>query len=248
MTHRTFPTAAWVGILPRRLTLVVAVAALVLGGMTAGARPAKADADDILRFLAGALVVGAIVHAIDDNSTPHYAGRWALPGACLETIRVNRRNIDAYNARCLQRAGYQNLPYRCQYEFRVGNGRTRTGYIAECMYEAGFGRDQGGYSPPDRYPPQFSPPQYHPPYGRPPVHGRPPNMSPPRAEPPTSWLPGHCEMTYRQGGRRIDGYWGRCLRESGVRNLPGQCRVTSTDGDRIFNAQCLRNAGFRRGR
>ena len=38
-------------------------AALLLAGLGATARPAKADADDILRFLAGAIVVGATAWA-----------------------------------------------------------------------------------------------------------------------------------------------------------------------------------------
>lgn len=106
------------GLLPRRLTLALAALAVAVAGFAGSARPARADAEDILRFLAGVIVIGAIVNAIDDNQTPHYYGRWVLPNSCLETIRINGRNIQSYNARCLNRAGYDNLPWRCRYEFQ----------------------------------------------------------------------------------------------------------------------------------
>ncbi len=123
--------------LPRRLTLLVGALAIALAGIGVGARPARADADDILRFLAGAIIIGAIVHAIDDNNRPRYVDRWVLPDECLETIRVRYRDIDSYNAQCLRRAGYRDLPDRCRRDFSV-NGYYRTGFVAECLYEAGF--------------------------------------------------------------------------------------------------------------
>lgn len=223
--------------LPRRLVTLVAAGAVVAGTLTATARPAEADADDLLRFLAGAIVVGAIVNAIDDNHTPTYYGGRELPRSCMETIRVNGRNVDSFNERCLSRAGYSGLPGHCRYEFRVQYDRTRTGYIAECLYEAGYRVHQGGWDN-DGWG-----------HGRPPYDARPPRVSPPFVpQPPyvSSRLPRHCEMTYRQQGYRVDGYWASCLRDAGLRDLPGYCRVTSTGGDRIFNAQCLRDAGYGR--
>jgi hypothetical protein len=61
-------------------------------------------------------------------------------------------------------------------------------------------------------------------------------------------LPRQCEMTYRQQGQRITGYDAGCLRGQGLRGLPQHCAVTSRDGQRIYNAQCLWDAGYRRGR
>jgi len=246
MTHRFRIPSPGTGWLPRRLTMLVAAGALALGGLTATARPAQADADDILRFLAGALVIGAIVHAIDDNHTPRYYGNNVLPGSCLETIRINGRNIQSYNGRCLTRAGYDGLPNRCRHDFRVGGGRTRTGFIAECLYEHGYRAGSSGFSP---APPYYGnqPPYGHgrPPHGvRPPAYGHQPHD--PREPFVSSRLPGHCAMHYRQQGQRIEGYWGNCLSSAGHRNLPRHCRVTSTSGDSIFNAQCLREAGYRR--
>ena len=218
------------GDLARRLSLIGAAGAVALAGLGASARPAEADADDLFRFLAGAIVIGAIVNSIDDNHTaPYYGGR-ELPGSCRETIRVNGRNVDSFNQRCLNRSGYHNLPGQCRYEFRVSHGRTRTGFIAECLYEAGWRVHDGPRWGNDRGP-------RHDGYG---YSGR-----PPRVEQQGRWLPQHCSMTYRQDGRRVDGYWGSCLRDSGLRDMPGYCRVTSTSGDRIFNARCLRDAGYR---
>ncbi|MCA0205760.1 hypothetical protein [Pararhodobacter sp.] len=219
--------------------MLVAAAAVVLAGITATARPAKADdAEDILRFLAGAIVIGAIVNAIDDNSTPAYTGRWSLPGQCLETIRVNGRNINSYNARCLNRAGYDNLPRNCRYEFRVQNGRTRTGYIAECLYDAGYSRHSGGWSQPPRWDDRWDNDR-HPPYG-----GRPPHAGSPGWQRPITRLPNHCSMHYRMNGNRVDGYWANCLENAGFYNLPGYCQVRSTDGQRIYTGHCLRQEGY----
>jgi hypothetical protein len=53
-------------------------------------------------------------------------------------------------------------------------------------------------------------------------------------------------MTYRQDGRRVQGYWAQCLRDAGLRDLPRSCRLNTRDGNRLFNANCLRDAGYRR--
>ena len=221
--------------LSRRLAMTLAAGAVALAGLATTPQQARADDADIFRFIAGAIVIGAIVHAIDENNRPSYAGRWVLPNECLETVRIDWRNVDVYNGRCLSRAGYQGLPGQCRYEFRY-QGRNRAGYVADCMYQAGY---RGGYSR------RADPPRYDPPYADP------PRMSPPshghgHDRGRRAWLPDRCEMHYRQSGRRVAGYWSSCLRDAGLRDLPGQCRVTSTDGDRIYNARCLEDEGYRR--
>ena len=198
--------------LVRRLTLTLAAAALALAGATA--RPAQADTDDLLRFLAGAIVIGAIINAVDDNHRPQHVSRWVLPDSCLETVRVHRRSVDVYNARCLSRANYSNLPHECRYDYQY-NGRSRSGYVAECLWDAGYRR------------------QGH-------------QVAPQPSRPTGVFLPAHCEMTYRQQGQRMSGYWGACLSNAGFHDLPRYCRVTSTGGDVIFNAECLHNANYRR--
>jgi hypothetical protein len=52
-------------------------------------------------------------------------------------------------------------------------------------------------------------------------------------------------MHFRMNGARIDGYWADCLYNSGFTNLPGFCLVTATNGQRIYNGQCLAQAGYR---
>ncbi len=204
-----FPTPS--GLL-RRLTLTLA--ALAFAGATTTARPAQADTEDLLRFLAGAIVIGAIINAVDDNHRPQYISRWELPDSCIETVSLHRRSVDVYNARCLNRANYSNLPHECRYDYQY-NGRSRSGYVAECLWDAGY-RRQGHY------------------------------VAPVPQRPSVTFLPAHCEMTYRQEGRRVTGYWGACLSNAGFYNLPNYCRVTSTAGDAIFNAECLYNANYRR--
>lgn len=196
----------------RRLTLTLAAAALVVAGATA--RPAQADTDDLLRFLAGAIVIAAIVNAVDDNHRAQHISRWVLPDSCLETVRANRRSVDVYNARCLSRANYSNLPHECRYDYQY-NGRSRSGYVAECLWDAGY-RRQGVA------------------------------VQPQPSQPSGLFLPAHCAMTYRQQGQRVQGYWGECLTGAGFHELPRYCRVTSTDGDAIYNAECLHNANYRR--
>jgi hypothetical protein len=214
--------------LPRRLTILFAAAAIALAGLGATARPAKADVEDLLRFLAGAVVVAAIVNAIDDNHTPHYYSRYELPDSCLETMRIDWRNVQSYNAHCLRRGGYTNLPNRCRYEFRVSGYNSRTGYLAECMWESGYRRGSG-----------FT-------YHEPPIaSGRHPSYPQPSYH---DVLPQHCAMTYREAGSRRHGYWGHCLNTAGFHNLPRECRRTTTDGSHLYNRRCLSDAGYRTGR
>jgi len=224
----------------RRLTMLVAASAIALAGLTATTRPARADAEDLLRFLAGAIIIAAIVNAVDDHHTPRYIDRWVLPDSCLETVRVNWRNVQVYNARCLQRGGYHNLPQRCIRTFRV-NGHNRRGYVAQCMWEAGYHRENSWHQPPRSSPP-YQPP-HQPPYVQP--------VPPIRHAPPSfvgNTLPSRCEMTYRQNGNRRHGYWASCLRNAGLTNLPRNCRLRTRSGDGVFNRQCLLNAGYRRAR
>lgn len=225
----------------RRLTLFVGAAAIALAGLAAATRPAKADAEDLLRFLAGAIIVGVIVNAIDDRHTPRYIDRWVLPNSCLESIRVNHRNIQVYNSRCLSRGGYNNLPNHCQRSFQV-NGHRRNGYVAECLWESGYQRENGYFNHPgfgDHPPLYSSPPRYYP---------EPPRHLPPNTGVHNMRLPRHCAMTYRRNGHREDGYWASCLRDAGFYNLPRSCRLRTRGGDHVYDGQCLRNAGYRQGR
>lgn len=216
----------------RRLSLILMTGTLALSLLMTAVRPAKADSEDLLRFLAGALIVGAIVNAIDDNHTPSYQGRWVLPDACLETYRVRHTVVDAYNARCLQRAGYSGLPGYCLRTFDA-YGQHRRAYVADCLYDAGYA--PGGYHRPVR-PTQPVIPPFVGTGDYPAIHPNPGN---------SRLLPARCQMTFRQNGGRLDGYWADCLHGAGLRNLPGQCLLTATDGSRLYPSYCLNDLGYR---
>jgi len=122
----------------RAVAMLAATALLALAAVPATTAPARAqDADDLIRFLLGAVAVAVIVRAIDDSQRPAYLGDRILPEACLETVHLQGRNADIYNSRCLRRAGYRNLPDRCEVRYRTANGR-REGYESRCMYRAGY--------------------------------------------------------------------------------------------------------------
>jgi hypothetical protein len=132
--------------LMRRMTAILAGAALLLAGAIATATPARAQSnEDIIRFLLGAAAVAIIIRAIDDNHRPHYIDQWTLPDSCLERVRIQGRNADIYNARCLSRGGYRNMPQHCEVSYRTHDGR-RTGYEARCLYRTGY-QAQDGYTP-----------------------------------------------------------------------------------------------------
>lgn len=206
----------------RRLTMIVAAGAMALTGIAASATPARSDTgEDLLRLFLGIAAVAVVVRAIDESRRPPSdLGRWVLPDACMETVRVRGRTVDVYNARCLQRAGMHGLPHRCETNMRTDRGQRR-GFVAQCLYEAGYRPERGSVRP------------------------TPPSRPGPR---PQAHLPRHCEMTYRQRGMRVDGYDGACLRDAGLRNLPRHCRVSDRSGRQYFNADCLHDAGYRRSR
>jgi hypothetical protein len=197
----------------RRMTMILAAAALALAGALAAASPARAQStDDLVRFLLGAAAIAIIVRAIDEGHRPAYAGDRVLPAACLETIRLQGRQIDLYHRGCLRRAGYRGLPGHCEVSYRTAQGR-RHGYEARCMQRAGYV------------------PQGH--------HGQ-------RPDHPV--LPAACALDYWSGGQRLAGYDGWCLQRSGFRHLPRHCGRTTQGGEVLYDARCLHQAGYRRGR
>ena len=202
--------------LSRRLAALLLTAALATAGMIAASAPARAQSgEDLVRFLLGAAAVAVIIRSIDSNATVRYIDRRTLPRECLETVRMRGRQVDVFHSGCLRRAGYRGLPDRCEVSFRTNRGH-RTGYEARCMQRSGYSVSRGG--------------------GQRPHQGRPGDR--------LSVLPAQCAMTYRQSGRRHEGYWGSCLRSSGLRRLPQNCVVTRHGGDTVYSARCLRNAGF----
>lgn len=204
-----------------RMHMLILAASVALAGLASSATPARsADTDDLIRFLLGAAAVAVIIGAIDDRHRPRYLGRWVLPASCKETARLRGRDVPVYNARCLRNAGYSGLPQRCYVNLRTNWGH-RGSYVARCLYNAGY-RAQT-------------------PVIRPPV------VTPPSPGPfPGRILPQRCEMHYRQDGRRVWGYDGRCLYNAGYPDLPGACRVRDRAGNPYYNGSCLMNRGYRR--
>lgn len=205
--------------------------ALVLAGLTVTAAPARSDTtDDLLRLFLGIAAVAVVVNAFDDRSTPRHVGQWTLPDDCRETVRVRGRHVETYNARCMDRAGYNRLPQQCRLAMRTDRGE-RPSYLAQCLFDQGYHAERAQYRPrPDTRPA----PDYRPRPDR--GHGR------------TAILPRNCAMNYRQDGRRVEGYDGTCLSRNGLSNLPRNCRVSDRAGNHYFNAQCLSNSGYRRAR
>jgi len=210
-------TAIRPGKVLKRLNMIIAAGALALAGIAATAAPARAD-ENLIRFLFGVATVGLILSAIDDSHAPSRPSGWnVLPDDCRESVRFGHRVVDYYHARCLGRPGYTNLPQYCEVPIRTDRG-TRRGYEAQCLFNAGYR-----------------------PEGHRPVHP----IRPVQPEPVFDRLPRNCEMVYHQAGHRVAGFDGQCLRREGFRDLPRDCSVRDRAGNRYFNADCLRRAGYR---
>lgn len=207
-----------------RLTGGIAVAALTLGVIGTAPMPARAD-DALIKFLLGAAAVAVVVHGLKSGDAQtvhvprHRPGSRVLPHQCRETLRIRNRDIEVYNARCLNRAGLHNLPQRCHETVRTNRGQ-RGVYRARCLTRAGFQ-------------PQAEP------------RRAPPRHAAPRPQPQPTVLPRQCAITYSYRGNHHRGFDAACLRRNGLRNLPQNCVVRGSNGN-IYGAQCLRDAGYRR--
>lgn len=144
MTRSAPGSRAAARVLPRRMTALLAAAAIAFAGVAAAPTPARAQNEDLVRFLLGAAAVAVIVSAYDSRRQVRYIDRRTLPAACLETVRVNGRTVSLYNDTCLRRANYSGLPGRCEVSLRTNHGR-RVGYEQSCMQRQGY-RAGGGNS------------------------------------------------------------------------------------------------------
>lgn len=211
----------------RRAVGALSGAALVVAAVVSGAAPARASNEDLIRFLLGAATVAVIVRSFNDRN-PEPTRRYRsneVPAHCAETLRVRNRDVTAYNAHCLSRAGVTNLPRQCLESVRTNRG-SRDVYGERCLERSGF-RVAG--TQPDR-------------------PGRPGREEPPR-RPVADVLPQHCALTYRQGGARLTGYDGACLEQAGLRRLPQACAMQARgrqSRQTIYDADCLISVGYRR--
>ncbi|MHA6262936.1 hypothetical protein ACXYMO_07025 [Arenibacterium sp. CAU 1754] len=70
---------------------------------------------------------------------PPRVARFDLPGECMRTYKINRKNVNLLGRGCLKERyrHTQSLPYACQFQFRTREG-TRTGYEPVCLRERGY--------------------------------------------------------------------------------------------------------------
>ncbi|MCR9113621.1 MAG: hypothetical protein NXH84_10120 [Rhodobacteraceae bacterium] len=151
MTHRTFIAA-------------ILAAALAVTGMTAG--PARADSDDIAKWIAGAVALGLIGAAIADNNRDNDRAvtrnsgrgfgnpdhgyrknrhayqqdqRYLLPKNCRARASTRSGEVRGFERNCLLRnyAHFNSLPHECAVRAR-GEGRQWVIYQRRCLKQYGF--------------------------------------------------------------------------------------------------------------
>lgn len=140
--------------IPRNLTSLATAAALALVTIAAPLAAAADDhgyrrpppppsghkSNDVLPFIAGAIIGGAIVGGLNSQPRPAYqpARRPVAPGYCAIDVRERGHWSTVYRVNCLQDAGYGRiLPYRCSYDVRTRDGWRRV-IPGECLRDAGF--------------------------------------------------------------------------------------------------------------
>lgn len=80
-----------------------------------------------------------IKQPIKPKPLPPKFSRYNLPGECMRTFKVNRKNVNLLGNGCLKNrySHVKSLPYACQFQFRTREG-TRTGYEPVCLRERGY--------------------------------------------------------------------------------------------------------------
>ncbi len=203
--------------LHKRLTTLIAAASVTLAAFASSTSPARASDDALLKFLLGATAIAIIVHgASNARAEPQRSGQArprGLPQHCRETLSINRRHVMVYNAQCLRNAGLRNLPQQCRETIRTNHG-PRSVFRAGCL--------ERNYAAPRHSGPRYGD-------GK---RGR-----------GSHFLPGHCRVSYRYGGRQHVGFDARCLQNLQIRDLPGTCRVRG-QGGQIYSGHCLREHGY----
>jgi hypothetical protein len=147
-TQCAAPLAETVARGARRGRMALLAGAVALAGVAAPVAPAKSQStDELLALLLGATAVALIVRAFDSEARPRQRlRRGFLPDACLERVRLHRRDIDLYHASCLDAYGIDRVPRRCATTLRTDRGQRRY-FLAQCLYEANW-RPQRGWTAP----------------------------------------------------------------------------------------------------
>ncbi|TNJ46295.1 hypothetical protein [Phaeobacter sp. B1627] len=138
----------------RKFIALILAAAMSVTGFAAG--PARADSEDIAKFIAGVAVLGIIGAAINDHKDnrrrpPHVdptprpkplpprVRRYDLPSQCLTSLRVRGQTHRIVGLGCLHRSyDYtRDLPNSCYTE--LGNReQRRRGYRPNCLRQHGY--------------------------------------------------------------------------------------------------------------
>ena len=149
----------------RKFIATVAAAALAITGFSAV--PARADANDAAKIIAGIAALALIAKAIDDSNDrkaarqqhythrpvpqhhhqpglkprplPHQVARPGLPDHCLFMAQTVHGPARVFGARCLQRNYVQanTLPQACAQQIWTDRGQ-RWGYNAACLRHQGY--------------------------------------------------------------------------------------------------------------
>ncbi len=145
----------------QRLKLFFSAGVIAFAGLAGGASPAKAQtSDELIRFLLGAAAVAVVVRGIEGSASTRRVRmpQGVLPAACMETVRLNRRNVDVYHSGCLGWYGINQLPRRCETTVRTDRGR-RSYHLAQCLHETGWRAEYA--SGPSRPRHDYTPPRSH---------------------------------------------------------------------------------------
>ncbi|MFC7702887.1 hypothetical protein ACFQXB_01610 [Plastorhodobacter daqingensis] len=137
-----------------KITATAAAVAIALSA--AVATPAQAATNqDLQRLLYGAAGIAALGLILNEGrknqaqaapsrgGNPHRAA--ALPASCARDERTRNGWETFYETECLRRAGFRNLPGRC--EVRMGNPRDRgrTMLSGACLQQAGYQPERRGW-------------------------------------------------------------------------------------------------------
>ncbi len=125
--------------------LVILLMAISLLAATAMPSHAERRDSDLAKIIAGALVIGLIAKAIDDNKDRHkpkpqpqpvYEPR--VPSVCAISIDSNSgQPVTMYSQKCLRREGFDYRLPNCARDVRIYGEADRV-YSAQCLRDAGF--------------------------------------------------------------------------------------------------------------
>lgn len=122
------------------IAIVSAIAFATTGLATA---PAQADdANNIVRFLVGAAVIGAIVNAANQNNRRTYARSDEFEPEYRQRYRQNYRTVPVQRQHIVKRRG--NKPNTCLFQRWTQRG-WKTFYGRRCMTRLGWNRDNRGW-------------------------------------------------------------------------------------------------------